>query len=147
MGEHGTGSWSCVGEVEPDGSAGAASAGGAAGSSALDAESAARREAMEHVLKNADGMYERNAYQEASTLLAAQEQNAEVLWRRCRLNKSLADQAKAEGHAEESKRLHLEGFGFVNEALQLDENNFAVHKWCVPPPSLEPPPACSRAAA
>ena len=29
----------------------------------------------------------------------------------------------------EQKRLDLEAFSYVERALKLDENNFAVHKW------------------
>lgn len=37
--------------------------------------------------------------------------------------------AKIASSAAEQKRLNLEAFGYVERALALDSNNFAIHKW------------------
>lgn len=99
--------------------------------SAADAADAAdaRAAVAKAVLERADTMYDAGEYGDAIELLSSQDGSADVLWRRCRLSKSLADVAKEKGEAKEAERLLRDGLHAVSEALRLDEGSFAVHKW------------------
>ncbi|XP_065582510.1 regulator of microtubule dynamics protein 1-like isoform X2 [Artemia franciscana] len=79
-------------------------------------------------LKEADSLYEDCKYKEAYDLLKQFKDNdeSEVLWRLGRLCYELARPLKLDS---EKKPLHLEGYNYVNKALELDEKNFAAHKW------------------
>lgn len=73
-------------------------------------------------------LYEEHSYKKLRDLLAQYktEDNAEILWR---LARAEYEMAKIASSAAEQKRLNLEAFGYVERALALDSNNFAIHKW------------------
>ena len=106
-----SGSWSCVGtEDQSGGAAGAAAPAGATPAPAPAApgpsSSDAAADAAASVLSQADELYKRNEFEAASSLLTSVEpETVETLWRRCRLNKELADVAKAAGKKKETERL------------------------------------------
>ena len=117
-------SWSCVQQVGASEGSGAA-----ADSSPQAADEAARAAALKATLERADELYEKNEFEAAFELLAAQEETVDVLWRQCRVYKGLADQAKAAGDPKECERLSYQGLRAVEAALARDDTHFAVHKW------------------
>ena len=140
----GDASWSCVdGGASDGGSGGRASAGGGGGSGgsgggsgvespAGDSEEvAARAAALTAILVRVDAMYGNQEYEAAAELLAGGEQSAEVLWRRCRVLKELAEVAKRAGQAKACEKMLREGLTHVTAALESEDgaSNFAVHKW------------------
>ena len=101
------GSWSCIGSVDA-GTPGAAARGGAAGSSTSDGAAPAREAANAAVLEKADELYTSAEYEAAASLLQGEGESVEVLWRRCRLCKELADVAKAGGNKKQQEALLYE---------------------------------------
>ncbi|XP_022344321.2 regulator of microtubule dynamics protein 1-like [Crassostrea virginica] len=53
-------------------------------------------------------------------------ENDEVLWR---LARATTDKGKASADQEEKRSCMFEAFEYAKKALQLNENNFACHKW------------------
>ncbi|XP_031624100.1 regulator of microtubule dynamics protein 1-like [Contarinia nasturtii] len=81
---------------------------------------------IQHLLQNADQLFDENQYQDAIDLLRKypNQSDANILWREARALFKLGGTNKAK--KEESIR---EGFDLIVKALELDEKNFAVHKW------------------
>lgn len=53
-------------------------------------------------------------------------ENAEILWR---LARATYEVAKLSSSPLRQKELDYEAYGYVERALSLEPNNFAVHKW------------------
>ncbi|XP_055316040.1 regulator of microtubule dynamics protein 1-like isoform X2 [Sitodiplosis mosellana] len=81
---------------------------------------------LQHLLQNADQLFDENQYQEAIDLLKKfpNQSDANILWREARALFKLSGTNKAK--KEESIR---EGYELIQKALELDENNYACHKW------------------
>lgn len=83
---------------------------------------------LEKKLEEADSLFEDNKCLEILKVLEPlkNEVNDEVLWRLCRaiytLSKDVTDEKK-------KKEMLFEALEYVTEALKINENNFAVHKW------------------
>ncbi|XP_076059233.1 regulator of microtubule dynamics protein 1-like [Oratosquilla oratoria] len=79
------------------------------------------------VVKKADLLYDEMKYEDIYNLLHphAEEKNDEILWR---LGRATYEKAKA-APADSQKVLYKEALGYVEAALSLNDNNFAVHKW------------------
>jgi len=86
-------------------------------------------EGIDSIAKRADALYSEQSYNDAYALLDAAPRSAETLWRKARVCKELSDAAKANGQKETQKEQVLEGLQLAEEALSLDDNNFAAHKW------------------
>jgi len=76
----------------------------------------------------ADKLFNENSYKELYDLLIQFKdvENAEILWRLARAAHKLSYSASS---AAEEKNLHYEGYGYLQRALKLDPDNYAVHKW------------------
>ena len=85
-------------------------------------------EDITEVIKRADQFYEEHSYKKLRDLLLKYKNvdNAEILWR---LARAEYEMAKLASSYIEQKHLNLEAYSYVERALALDGNNFAVHKW------------------
>jgi len=79
------------------------------------------------VIAKADALYSQNAISELYTLLLPyrESEDDEVLWR---LARAACDKAKQTTDKQLKKDLTYEAFEFVKRALELNGDNFAVHK-------------------
>ena len=79
------------------------------------------------VIAKADALYSQNAINELYTLLLPyrESEDDEVLWR---LARAACDKAKQTTDKQLKKDLTYEAFEFVKRALELNGDNFAVHK-------------------
>lgn len=82
----------------------------------------------QQVIAKADALYSQNAISELYSLLLPYREceDDEVLWR---LARATCDKAKQTADKQLKKALTYEAFEFVKRALQLNNNNFSVHKW------------------
>ncbi|KAK4308300.1 hypothetical protein Pmani_019982 [Petrolisthes manimaculis] len=80
------------------------------------------------LLTQADALYDAMKYEEIYSLLYSYKdsQNDEVLWR---LGRATYEMAKAAQTEEEKKNLYRKALDYVEAALAINPNNFAVHKW------------------
>ncbi|KAJ8302917.1 hypothetical protein KUTeg_019313 [Tegillarca granosa] len=53
-------------------------------------------------------------------------ENDEILWR---LARTATDKGKASGKADVKKACIYEAYGYVQQALKINKNNYACHKW------------------
>ncbi|XP_055316045.1 regulator of microtubule dynamics protein 1-like [Sitodiplosis mosellana] len=81
---------------------------------------------LQHLLQNADHLFDENQYQEAIDLLKTfpNQSDANIPWREARALYKLSKQNKAK-----RQELIREGFELIQKALELDENNYECHKW------------------
>ena len=81
----------------------------------------------ELLLHKADHLYDSNETEELYTLLIKYKdaKSAEVLWRLARAVRVLAEKS---ADTEKKKQLTYESLGYAEEALKLDDRNFACHK-------------------
>ena len=81
----------------------------------------------EELLRNADELYDSNETEEVYRLLLKYKdaKNAEILWRLARALRVLAEKS---ADTEKKKQLTYESLGYAEEALKLDDKNFACHK-------------------
>lgn len=79
-------------------------------------------------IEEADKLYNDHSYQKLHDYLLQfkDEDNAEILWR---LARATYEVAKLSSAPNTQKELDFEAFKYVERALTLDPNNFAVHKW------------------
>ncbi|XP_063991056.1 regulator of microtubule dynamics protein 1-like [Diachasmimorpha longicaudata] len=79
------------------------------------------------LLAKADALFESGEYQKIYDLLIKYRDNkdVEILWR---LSRALFNHSKSASDVE-AKRMVLEGYEIIAEALQIDDNHWAVHKW------------------
>ncbi|UYV77002.1 RMDN1 [Cordylochernes scorpioides] len=78
-------------------------------------------------MKKADKLFDEAKYEQLNGFLLNHDpDDSEVLWRLARcsyeISKSLTDSAAKKAKIEE-------GFKFITQALELNKNNFAIHKW------------------
>ena len=129
------GSWSCIDGAAGGGAEGSAGAGSSAPAmSAAEAaaaeEAEAKRAAEAAVVERADALYDEKEFQEVADLLGgSSEGGVEVVWRRCRALKEVAEAKKLKGEGEAAKRLLYEGFELVSAALERHPTHWACHKW------------------
>lgn len=83
---------------------------------------------LETLVDEADRLYELMQYEDIYTLLHSYKgiKNDEILWR---LGRATYEKAKAAKTDNEKKVLYREALDYVEEALTLNQENFAVHKW------------------
>jgi len=83
---------------------------------------------MATTLADADSLYEETQYKKVYDILAPLKDNAddEVLWRLARATFELAKQACKD---DEKKAKYMEAYEYIQKALEMNKNNFAVHKW------------------
>lgn len=82
----------------------------------------------ELVIVEADRLYTKKQYFELYDYLKQHQDLKcdEILWR---LARAAVDKGKRCDDYEEKKELYYEAFGYVKQALDLNDNNFASHKW------------------
>ncbi|XP_071550266.1 regulator of microtubule dynamics protein 1-like [Panulirus ornatus] len=82
----------------------------------------------EILVTEADRLYDLMKYEDIYNLLHPYKnmKNDEILWR---LGRATYEKAKAAKTDDEKKALYREALNFVEEALSVNQNNFAVHKW------------------
>lgn len=67
-----------------------------------------------------------DVFNDNSWTIAKDSENADILWRLARATHKLTYSTSS---AAEVKKLHYEAYGYVEKALKLDPDNYAVHKW------------------
>ncbi|CAL4217092.1 unnamed protein product [Meganyctiphanes norvegica] len=85
-------------------------------------------ETLQTILVEADRLYDLMDYEELYKLLHGHRvfKHDDILWR---LGRATYERAKAAKTDAEKKVLYKEALGYVEEALDINPNNFAVHKW------------------
>lgn len=80
-------------------------------------------------IKQADVLFESSKYNDVISLLAPYKDSddVEVLWRLARAEYKLAKNKDISEN--EKKLLIFSAYAMILKAMELDENNFAVHKW------------------
>lgn len=93
-----------------------------------DEKSTTTTTTLQDVLQNSDQLFDENQYQEAYDVLInySEQKLADVKWRQCRALFKLSKEITAK---DERKELILKSYGLIVEALELDDQNYAVHKW------------------
>lgn len=88
----------------------------------------ANENTLETLLAEADELYEAMKYEDIYALLSAHKEvkHDEILWR---LGRATYEKAKAAKTDDEKKVLYREALDYVEEALAINSENFAVHKW------------------
>ncbi|KAK7078578.1 cellular calcium ion homeostasis [Halocaridina rubra] len=83
---------------------------------------------VDKLLAEADSLYDLNKFEEIYNLLISYKssKNDEILWR---LGRSTYEKAKAADTDAQKKLLYREALDYVEEALSINGENFAVHKW------------------
>jgi hypothetical protein len=78
-------------------------------------------------IDQADVLFDDNKFKEAADLLKTLDQeNSEVLWR---LGRAVFKVAGSEKNSSTKAELIRSAYQNVHDALQRNENNFAIHKW------------------
>ncbi|XP_011314501.1 regulator of microtubule dynamics protein 1-like [Fopius arisanus] len=79
------------------------------------------------LLAKADALFESGEYQKIYDLLIKYRDNkdVEILWR---LSRALFNHSKSASDVE-AKRMVYEGYDIMEDALKIDNNHWAVHKW------------------
>ncbi|KAG7154849.1 regulator of microtubule dynamics protein 1-like [Homarus americanus] len=82
----------------------------------------------ETLVAEADRLYDQMKYEDIYNLLHTHKgmKNDEILWR---LGRATYEKAKAAKTDDDKKILYREALNYVEEALALNQENFAVHKW------------------
>ncbi|XP_042877207.1 regulator of microtubule dynamics protein 1-like [Penaeus japonicus] len=88
----------------------------------------AKENTLETLLAEADELYDAMKYEEIYVLLSAhlEVKHDEILWR---LGRATYEKAKAAKTDDEKKVLYREALDYVEAALAINSENFAVHKW------------------
>ncbi|XP_063610307.1 regulator of microtubule dynamics protein 1-like [Penaeus indicus] len=88
----------------------------------------AKENTLETLLAEADELYDAMKYEDIYVLLSAHKEvkHDEILWR---LGRATYEKAKAAKTDDEKKVLYREALDYVEEALAINSENFAVHKW------------------
>lgn len=88
----------------------------------------AKENTLETLLAEADELYDAMKYEDIYDLLSAHKEvkHDEILWR---LGRATYEKAKAAKTDDEKKVLYREALDYVEEALAINSENFAVHKW------------------
>ncbi|KAG8226297.1 hypothetical protein J437_LFUL002736 [Ladona fulva] len=83
---------------------------------------------LKYALSQADIFFEENKASEACKILEPfkNEKNDEVLWR---LSKALYTLSKDVADDKKKKEMIFQAYDYINQALSLNEKNYAVHKW------------------
>ncbi|XP_070503540.1 regulator of microtubule dynamics protein 1-like [Chironomus tepperi] len=78
-------------------------------------------------LEKADQLFDDNKFQEAVDFLKTLDQSsADVQWR---LGRALFKCSGMDGNSSKKNELIRDAYKSIHEALQKDDNNFAIHKW------------------
>ncbi|XP_068222926.1 regulator of microtubule dynamics protein 1-like isoform X2 [Palaemon carinicauda] len=104
-------------------------AGGLAGAYGVYSQNViAEVSSVEDIIVEADRLYGLNKFEDIYSLLVSSKglKNDEILWR---LARATYEKAKAAATDAEKKVLYREALDYAEEALSINENNFAVHKW------------------
>ncbi|XP_014218489.1 regulator of microtubule dynamics protein 1 [Copidosoma floridanum] len=82
----------------------------------------------ELLIAKADALFDQEEYREIYKLLNSYKENkdVEILWR---LSRALYKMSKLESKEVEAKQLVYEAYDVICEALSLQEDHWAVHKW------------------
>ncbi|XP_066960525.1 regulator of microtubule dynamics protein 1-like isoform X2 [Macrobrachium rosenbergii] len=88
----------------------------------------AEESSVEELIAEADKLYGLNKFEDIYNLLISSKslKSDEILWR---LARATYEKAKAAATDAEKKVLYREALDYAEEALSINENNFAVHKW------------------
>lgn len=94
----------------------------------LMAESEKSKMDLESLLKQADKLYQETDYKKIYNLLSPykDDNNDEVLWR---LARSAFEVAKFEKSLDDRNKLNEEALAYAEKALEINDGNYAVHKW------------------
>jgi len=94
----------------------------------LPAEKNSETDKINSIIMEADKLFNQHTYTELYDLLIQYKdsENADILWRLARATHKLTYSTSS---AAEVKKLHYEAYGYVEKALKLDPDNYAVHKW------------------
>eukprot|EP00049_Salpingoeca_infusionum_P008544 m.141844 g.141844 ORF g.141844 m.141844 type:complete len:380 (+) comp14044_c0_seq4:1339-2478(+) len=95
----------------------------------IECEAAVGELSMQELEQAAEAMYHQNqlgVYEFLRSEIARQDASAGVLWRFARACRDHISHSKDKQH---TKALTYEGMAAVERALELDDNDFAVHKW------------------
>lgn len=88
----------------------------------------AEESSVEELIAEADKLCGLNKFEDIYNLLISSKslKSDEILWR---LARATYEKAKAAATDAEKKVLYREALDYAEEALSINENNFAVHKW------------------
>ncbi|XP_059140749.1 regulator of microtubule dynamics protein 1-like [Physella acuta] len=80
------------------------------------------------LIEESEVLYEKKDFPALYDLMVAHKdsQDANVLWR---LARAATEKGKMGGEGDKRKKLIYEAWGYIEKALQLDDTNFACHKW------------------
>lgn len=83
---------------------------------------------LDLTLQNADQLFDENHYQEVIDVLSkySDQDSAEIQWRKARAYYSLSKSAKEKS---EREKLIRQSYELIQQALEKDDKNFAIHKW------------------
>lgn len=86
----------------------------------------ADKSSLDDICQNADQLFDENQYQEALDELSkyTDQPNANILWRQARALYKLSGTSK-----DKKEKSIREGFVLIEKALELDDKNYACHKW------------------
>ncbi|XP_064611239.1 regulator of microtubule dynamics protein 1-like [Liolophura sinensis] len=81
-----------------------------------------------NLIQEADKLYDRLDTEQLYALLMpySQSENADIVWR---LARAMSDKAKLTDDKEVKKTLLFDALKYAERALELDDQNFACHKW------------------
>ncbi|XP_001606351.1 regulator of microtubule dynamics protein 1 [Nasonia vitripennis] len=84
--------------------------------------------AKELLIAKADALFDQEDYKEIYKLLSSYKDNkdVEILWR---LSRALYKMSKLESKDSEAQKLIYEAYDLISEALKLQDDHWAVHKW------------------
>ncbi|RUS84990.1 hypothetical protein EGW08_007235 [Elysia chlorotica] len=82
---------------------------------------------LQKVIDESEALYEKKEFDKMYNLLIPHKESndANILWRCARA----ATEKGKMGSQEERKQHIFEAWGYISKALELDDNNFACHKW------------------
>lgn len=94
-------------------------------------EAAKGSDVTTNLLQEADSLYLCNKFEDIYALLTLHKDspNDEILWRLSRATYERAKAAGAENNTTLRAQLLREAFSYVERALTINKDNFAVHKW------------------